>query len=70
MDGANELLLKCNSAYQLGSDFPAIWEQILKKHSFVVGKPVQGGDSEGPTLEVPLLTGQRLIFGTKGFSLG
>jgi|ERR1022692_1431003 len=70
IDSAKELLQSCNSARQLGSDFPTVWQQILKRHSLVAGMPIQGMNSEGPTLEVPLLTGQRLIFGAKAISLG
>lgn len=70
IDSAKELLQACNSARQLGSVFPTIWQQILKKHTFVAGMPIQGMNGEGPTLEVPLLTGQRLIFGAKAISLG
>ena len=69
LDNAKELMQACNSARQLGSDFPTIWQTILKKHFLVAGSPIQGMNGDGPTLEVPLLTGRRLIFGTKGFSL-
>ena len=61
---AKKLLQTCTSAQLNGADFPTIWQEILKKHPFVVaGLPVQGSNGEGPTLEVPLLNGQRLIFG-------
>ena len=68
-DRANELLRACSSARLGGSDFPTIWQQILNKHTFVAGIPIKGTNRDGPTLEIPLLTGQRLIFGAKGFSL-
>ena len=69
-DSANELLLACNSARLSGSDFPTIWQEILKRHPLVTGMPTQGINSEGPTLEIPLLTGQRLVFSAKKFLLG
>jgi hypothetical protein len=69
INGAEELLQTCNSARLSGSDFPTIWHEILKRHRLMVGMPVQGGNSDGPTLGIPLLTDQRLIYGTKGFSL-
>ena len=69
-DVANELLQACNSASRDGADFPTIWQKILKGNIFVTGTPIQGINNEGPTLEIPLLTGQRLIFGAKVISLG
>ena len=68
-DRASELLQACTAAHLDGADFPTIWNKILKRDSFVAGIPVQGRNSEGPTLEVPLFTGQRLIFDSHGFSI-
>ena len=70
IDSAKELLQACRSARLVGSDFPTIWQQILKRHPFVLGMPIQRTNDETPTLEVPLINGQRLIFGLKEISLG
>jgi hypothetical protein len=68
-DSATSLLYACNSAYLDGADFPTIWEQTLKGHPLILGPPVQSHDDGGPVLEFRLLTGRRLVFGSKGFSI-
>jgi hypothetical protein len=57
-----ELTNKCNSAIRDGADFPRIWHQILKGHPLVCGVPIQGMSGTRPALEIPLLTGHRLVY--------
>lgn len=66
------LLQECAAAMRRGQDFPAIWSQILKGHPLVLGVPVQAIQGDRPTLEMPLITGQRLVFDSvrKEFTLG
>lgn len=66
---ARDLLDACHAARQRGADFPTIWRNLLKDHALVLGPPVQGGDREGPALEVRLLTGQCLVFRPAAISL-
>jgi len=66
----SDLLQMCIAAHLGGADFPTAWNEILKTNPLVSGFPVQGENNEdGPVLEVPLVTGQRLIFGSDGFSI-
>jgi hypothetical protein len=60
---ANDLVLKCTAIARDGSDFPTIWDAVLKRHALVVGLPIQTfDDEERPQLEIQLVTGQRLVY--------
>ena len=68
-DSSSKLLALCVAARQDRNDFPSIWRDIIKGHPAVLGIPATvmiGGES---VLAIPLITGQRLIFGTNGFSI-
>jgi hypothetical protein len=68
-DSTRELLAICAASRQGGKDFPTIWRDILKGHPAVLGIPATvmiGGES---VLAIPLITGERLVFGDKGFSI-
>ena len=68
-DSSSKLLALCVAARRDGKDFPTIWQDILKGHPTVLGIPATvmiGGES---MLAIPLITGQRLVFGAGGFSL-
>jgi hypothetical protein len=67
---ANDLMQACNAARDTGADFPTIWETVLKRHPLVATVPVQGTTDHGPVLEVPLITGQKILFQSTGFSIG
>lgn len=69
-DSASDLLRKCVAARQAGADFPGIWDTILKRHPLVFGPPVQGMEAGEARLEIPLITGQRLVYGNEGFEIG
>ena len=66
---AAELCERCAEAYRAGKDFPTILSEIIRGNPAVLGMPVQGVDSQGPTLEIRLTSGQYLVFHAKGFSL-
>jgi hypothetical protein len=57
-----ELTNTCNSAIRNGADFPRIWHEILKVHPLVCGVPIQGILDMRPALEIPLLTGHRIVY--------
>ena len=63
-DRNDELLQVCLAAQATGADFPTIWQEGLKRHPLVAGMPEQTRGPEGPVLEIPLVTGARLRFGT------
>ncbi len=64
-----ELLAQCLAASRNGADFPAIWHSVLKGHTLVVGPPVNSVRAGHITLEVPLITGQRLVFDSSSSKL-
>ena len=61
-----ELLAQCRMASARGDDFPTIWRDVLRIHPLVDGAAIRVTDDEGEWLEVPLKTGQRLVYHDKG----
>ena len=68
---ASDLVRKCAACMRSGTDFPTVWNSILKGHALVVGRPVQMIRDGQARLEIFLVTGQRLIFdsASKEFTL-
>jgi hypothetical protein len=64
-----QLLTRCVTASRNGADFPSIWHSVLKDHTLVVGPPVNSVRGGHITLEVPLITGQRLLFDSSSSEL-
>lgn len=58
---SDDLARQCGEALR-DTDFPTVWQTILKSHRLVVGPPVQYLDGDRTELHVRLLTGQRLVF--------
>ena len=65
----DDLLLQCSSARNAGADFPTVWNEVLKGHRLVAGPPLSRMCDGEAVLEVPLLTGQRIVYSAKGYSL-
>lgn len=61
-DTANALSRQCAAAAARGGSFPTVWNTILRPHPLVVGRPHQTLHNGEARLEIPLITGQRLIF--------
>jgi hypothetical protein len=68
-DSSRKLLAICVAARQDGKDFPTIWQDILKGHPTVLGIPATVMLGKESALAVPLITGERLIFGGGKFSI-
>ena len=51
-----ELIENCE-----GADFPTVWQTLLRRHSLVVGPPIQGIESGPVCLKIPLISSQWLI---------
>jgi hypothetical protein len=66
---STQLLSRCLMASRNGADFPSIWHSVLKGHTLVVGPPVNSVRAGHITLEVPLITGQRLLFDSSSSDL-
>jgi len=71
-ENASDLLHECAGALQEGTDFPTVWNTMLKDHALVAGIPIQKFEGTRSLLVVPLVTGQWLLFDgdAKEFSLG
>ena len=69
IDSAEELTRLCNEAHAQGADFPTIWRTVLSTHPWICGLPRQVRMDGEPVLEAGLLTGQRVLFRSGGFTL-
>lgn len=58
----DDLVRACNAAAGSGADFPMVWHEILKTHRLVAGVPIQRLEETRPMLEVPLITGHRIVY--------
>lgn len=59
---ANDLARYCTLLVRKGNDFPTIWSAFLKTHSLVEGIPRQRHDGSRSLLDIPLITGEQLVF--------
>jgi hypothetical protein len=59
---ANDLARRCTEVVRKGDDFPTVWQTLLKGHPLVEGIPRQRLDGNRSLLEIPLITGERLLF--------
>ena len=69
---ANDLAQTCTELVRRGKDFPTIWATVLKCHTLVEGIPRQRLEGTRSLLEIPLITGEHLVFDAdaKHFSVG
>jgi hypothetical protein len=64
------LLAECIHACDRGADFLTIWRDILRIHPLVDGPAIEMVDGKTTWYEIPLTTGQRLVYQDHdGFSL-
>jgi hypothetical protein len=67
---SSELLSQCLGAWERGVDFPAVWRDILRVHPLIAGPAIQMADRDRSWLEVPLTTGEHLVYHPEeGYSL-
>jgi len=59
---ASDLARYCTLLVRKGNDFPTIWSTFLKTHSLVGGVPRQRLDRSRSLLDIPLITGEQLVF--------
>jgi hypothetical protein len=69
---ANDLARTCTELVRHGQDFPTVWASVLKSHPLVEGIPRSKIEGMRPLLEVPLITGEWLVFysDTEEFTVG
>ena len=68
----SDLARACTELVRKGNDFPTIWATRLKGHRLVSGIPHQRISGTRSLLDIPLITGERLVFDgdARKFSLG
>ena len=59
---ASDLARQCTALVRGGNDFPTVWSTLLKTHTLVEGVPRQSPDRNRRLLNIPLVTGEQLIF--------
>ena len=65
-----DLLSECVRASNRGVDFQTIWRDVLRIHPLVAGPALDVTEGGRSRLEIPLTTGQRLLYHRRdGFSL-
>jgi len=57
-----DLARECTELVRKGNDFPTIWATRLKGHHLVIGAPQSRIDRTRTLLDIPLITGERLVF--------
>ena len=59
---ADQLVRRCVAVMDEGADFPTLWDTVLRRHSLVVGPPIQGIEGGRAWLRIPLVTNQWFVF--------
>lgn len=59
---AGDLARQCTELVRRGSDFPTVWSTLLKSHTLVEGTPRQRLERDRSLLDIPLITGEQLVF--------
>jgi hypothetical protein len=58
----HDLARICTEAVRAGADFQIVWRTLLNGHPLVEGIPRERIEGERRLLDVPLITGERLVF--------
>jgi hypothetical protein len=64
------LLGVCEAAHRKGTDFPTVWNTILKRHPLVIGLPTHRIVDGQAQIVVSLATGHHVVSTTGGYCLG
>ena len=66
---AGDLARQCTELVRKGNDFPTVWSTLLRSHTLVEGLPRQRLERNRSLLDIPLITGEQLVFdvGVKEF---
>ena len=59
---AGDLARQCTELVRKGKDFPTVWHTLLKRHALVEGIPRQRFERNRSLLQIPLITGEQLVF--------
>lgn len=59
---ASDLARQCTELLRKGNDFLTVWSTLLKSHTLVEGLPRQRLERNRSLLDIPLITGEQLVF--------
>ena len=59
---ASDLARQCTGLIRKGNDFPTVWSTLLKRHILVEGVPREKLERNRSLLNIPLITGEQLVF--------
>ena len=59
---AGDLARQCTELIRKGTDFPTVWSTLLKRHILVEGVPREKLERNRSLLNIPLITGEQLVF--------
>ena len=59
---AGDLARQCTELIRKGNDFPTVWSTLLKRHILVEGVPREKLERNRSLLNIPLITGEQLVF--------
>ncbi len=59
---ASDLARECTELVRKGNDFSTVWSTLLKTHTLVEGLPRQRLERNRSLLNIPLITGEQLVF--------
>jgi hypothetical protein len=68
-EGVEDLLARCHVAREAGTQFPEVWDKILRVHPLVLGLPIQVVTGSKPQLKIQLINGQFICLIDGGYSL-
>jgi hypothetical protein len=63
---AKELARRCTIMVRRGRSFPTVWHTMLKRHILVGSLPTQRFENARTLVDIPLTTGERLVFDRAG----
>ncbi len=59
---ASDLARQCTELVRKGNEFSTVWSTLLKSHTLVEGIPRQRLERNRSLLDIPLITGENLVF--------
>jgi hypothetical protein len=59
---ASDLARECTGLVRKGNGFPMVWSTVLKRHTLVEGIPRERIERNRSLLQIPLITGEQLVF--------
>jgi len=61
-ESASDLARHCTDLIRKGNHFPTVWSTLLRRHILVEGIPRERLERNRSLLNIPLITGEQLVF--------